>query len=83
MKKSVDLYAKHHNMKHWYVIFKVRDIVLLSTRNLRMKRNPEKFRKRSLRFFKVEQKIGQQADRFSLLDTWKIHLVFHISLLKK
>ena len=33
--------------------------------------------------FKIEQRIGQQAYKLSLPETWKIHLVFHISLLKK
>ena len=58
-------------------------MVLLSTRNLKMKGVPGKLRKRFVRPFKVEQRIGQEAYRLSLPETWKIHLVFHISLLEK
>ena len=32
--------------------------------------------------FKIIEVIGQQAYRLSLPEDWKIHLVFHMSLLK-
>ena len=57
--------------------------MLLSTRNLKMKGIPEKLKKRFVGPFKVEQRIGQQAYKLSLPENWKIHPVFHISLLKR
>ena len=33
--------------------------------------------------FKIEQRIVQQAYKLSVPENWKIHLVFHISLLKR
>ena len=65
------------------ITFKVGDMVLLSTRNLKMKGIPGKLQKRFVGPFQVIETIGQQAYRLSLPETWKIHSVFHVSLLKQ
>ena len=83
MKKSVDLQAKYYNKKHRDIEFNVGELVLLSTRNLKMKGIPEKLKKRFVGPFKAEQQIGQQAYKLSLPENWKIHPVFHISLVKQ
>ena len=46
LKKSVDLQAKYYNKKHRDIEFGVGELVLLSTRNLKMKGIPEKLKKR-------------------------------------
>ena len=48
-----------------------------------MKGIPGKLQKRFVGPFQVVEAIGQQAYRLSLPETWKIHSVFHVSLLKK
>lgn len=58
-------------------------MVLFSTRNLRIKGVPKELRNHCVGPFKVEQKIGKQAYKVSLPDTWEIHPVFHILLLKR
>ena len=83
LKRSVDLQAKYYDKKHKDIEFDVGELVLLSTRNLKMKGIPEKLKKRFVGPFKIEQRIGQQAYKLSLLENWKIHPVFHISLLKR
>ena len=83
LKKSMDLQAKYYNKKHKDVDFSVGELVLLSTRNLKMKGIPEKLKKRFVGPFKIEQRIGQQAYKLLLPENWKIHPVFHVSLLKK
>ena len=63
--------------------FAIGDLVLLSTRNLKMRGIPDKLKKRFMGPFKIQERIGRQAYRLLLPETWKVHPVFHISLLKK
>ena len=48
-----------------------------------MKGTPGKLQRRFVGPFRVIETIGQQAYRLSLPDDWKIHPVFHVSLLKQ
>ena len=79
----MSLQAKYYDQKHRDIDFEEGDLVLLSTRNLEMKGVPEKLKKKFVGPFKIIQRIGQQAYKLLLPDTWKIHPVFHVSLLKK
>ena len=47
-----------------------------------MKGIPAKLQCRFVGPFKIIEVIGQQAYRFALPEDWKIHPVFHVSLLK-
>ena len=47
-----------------------------------MKGIPSKLQKRFVGPFRVTETIGEQAYRLSLPENWKIHPVFHVSLLK-
>ena len=62
--------------------YKVGDLVLLSTRNLKIKGIPSKLQKRFVGPFRVTETIGDHAYRLALPDEWKIHPVFHVSLLR-
>ena len=83
LQRAVGLQQKYYNRKHRDVQFAVGDLVLLSTRNLKMRGIPDKLKKRFMGPFKIQERIGQQAHRLLLPETWKVHPVFHISLLKK
>ena len=80
--RSVRLQAKYYDKKHRDVGYKVGDLVLLSTRILKLKGTPGKLQKRFVGPFRVIETIGEQAYRLSLPDGWKIHPVFHVSLLR-
>ena len=82
LRRSVGLQQKYYDRRHRDVTDKVGDLVLLSTRNLKMKGTPGKLQRRFVSPFRVIQTIGQQAYRLSLRDDWKSHSVFHVSLLK-
>ena len=82
LRRSVGLQQKYYDRRHKDARYKVGDLVVLSTRNIEMKRIPGKLQRRFVGPFWVIETIGQQAYRLSLPDTWKIHPLFHVSLLK-
>ena len=78
----MNLQAKYYDKKHTSFEFDEGEMALLSSRNLKMKGIPGKLEKRFVGPFKIEQRIGQQAYKLSFPDSWKIHPVFYVSLLK-
>ena len=62
--------------------YKVGNLVLLSTQNLKLKGTPGKLQKRFVGPFRVIETIGEQAYRLALPEDWRIHPVFHVSLLR-
>ena len=57
--RSVRLQAKYYDKKHRDVGYKVGDLVLLSTRNLKLKGTPRKLQKRFVGPFRVIEAIGE------------------------
>ena len=60
LRRSVGLQQRIYDRKHKDVVYKVGDLVLLSTKYLRMKGTPRKLQKKFVGPFQVIQTIGQQ-----------------------
>ena len=82
LEKSVQAQSKYYDKRHKDIAFKVGDMVLLLTRNLAVKNTPAKLQKRFVGPFEVMERIGTQAYKLKLPDHFKVHNVFHVSLLK-
>ena len=64
------------------VEYKVGDQVLLSTKHIRFRNCPQKLQRRFVGPFAIVKKISRAAYELRLPDSWSMHPVFHISLLK-
>ncbi|MCG8453494.1 MAG: chromo domain-containing protein, partial [Spirochaetales bacterium] len=83
MEKVVAIQKSYYDKKHRDIQFFVGDLVLLSTQNLRLKGILHKLQWKFCSPYKILERIGTQAYRLKLPDSWRIHPVFHISLLKQ
>jgi hypothetical protein len=63
-------------------IFKKGDLVLLSTKNLPIRRPSKKLDYTYTGPFKIIEVVSTVAYKLELPDTWRIHNVFHVSLLE-
>jgi len=58
------------------------DFVMLNAKTIKSKRPTRKFTPRLYRPFKVLEKKGNRAFKLDIPARWKIHPVFHVSLLE-
>jgi hypothetical protein len=61
---------------------KIDDLVMLNARNIRTKRPSKKLSPKLYGPFKVLEKRGERAFKLEISPRWKIHPVFHVSLLE-
>jgi transposase InsO family protein len=74
--------VKNQNKRQQPKEFRVGERVLLSTKNLRLPGAKKKLSARFVGPFQVRDAIGSQAYRLALPTSYKIHNVFHVSLLE-
>ena len=76
--------ARHNMMERItsrFKPFKIKDKVWLEARNLRTSGRPEKFKPKREGPFTITEVLSPLAYRLKLPERWKIHPVFHASLL--
>ena len=81
-KTAVESQKKYYDKKHKPQQFKVGDLVLLSTKNLKQRRPKRKLSHRYIGPFRVQDLVGKQAYRLHLPTNYRIHNVFHVSYLE-
>ena len=81
--KSVAIQQSYYNKKHRDMQFSVGGLILLSAQNLGLRSIPHKLQWNFCGPYKIVEKNGTQAHQLKLADSWRTHLVFHVSLLKK
>ena len=75
--------GRYYNKKHIEApTFEEGDLVMLDGRNIRTKRSSKKLAPKKYGPFKILKKIGTRAYRLELHSRWRIHNVFHVSLLE-
>jgi hypothetical protein len=75
--------CQYANTKRRDVQFAEGDWVLLASKNLRFKQGTPKLLPRWVGPFQVVRKVGAQAYELNLPKRWKIHDVFHVSVLER
>ncbi|KAF4546986.1 Transposon Tf2-5 polyprotein-like protein 3 [Elsinoe fawcettii] len=74
--------AKYYNRKHTPRAYSVGDLVLLSTKNLKLSVPKKKMGPYFAGPFRVLDAVGTRAYRLALPSQYQIHNVFHVSLLE-
>ena len=73
---------KYKNVKIKKANFKIENYVNVNDKNIRIKRN-KKLEWKFFESFKIFDTIENQVYRINIFKRWRIHNVFHVSLLKK
>ncbi|OJD25630.1 hypothetical protein ACJ73_03002 [Blastomyces percursus] len=81
MRHGQEQQARYYNQKHLEKVYAPGDEVMLSAKNLRTAR-PSKKLDSTFHGPYTEEAIGSQAYRLDLPKSYKIHNVFHVSLLE-
>ncbi len=84
LQRAQEYQSRHYNKKHKNETFRQGDLVLLSTKHINLAHQPSK--KLSGKFigpFRIQSAIGTQAYRLLLPPSYRIHNIFHVSLLER
>ena len=82
LRSAIEYQAKYYNKKHKPQHYKVGNLVILATKNLKQKRPSKKLAHKFVGPFRITNKVGAQAYRLLLPKAFRIYNVFHMSLLE-
>ena len=80
--EAIQQQARWYDARHRPVSYREGDLVLLSTTNLQVRGTPKKLQRKFVGPFRITECIGSQSYRLAVPTTWRMHDVFHVSLLK-
>jgi len=83
LNEAMQVQKKYYDARHQPIEFKAGDFVLLSTKNLKLKRPKKSLEPKYIGPFKVLELCGKLAYRLDLPSTWRIYNVINISRLEK
>jgi hypothetical protein len=75
--------SRHYNRSRIDRSFRRGELVLLRTKHLRVDRPSKKLANPLAGPFKIDRPVGRVAYRLDLPATWKVHPVFHVSMLEE
>jgi hypothetical protein len=82
LKEAKENQVKYYDEKHTLRIFNVEDKILLNFKNIHTSKSFKKLDHKYYESFEMQNLVNKQAYKFSLSHTFRIHNVFHVSLLK-
>ena len=82
LRRAVEYQTQWYNKKHEPRHFNVGEWVMLSTKHIRQLRPSVKLTDKYAGPFRIERTIGHQAYKLELPEKWRVHPVFHVSLLE-
>jgi transposase InsO family protein len=83
LNEAMQVQKKYYDARHQPIGFNAGDFVLLSTKNLKLKRPKKSLWPKYIGPFEVLEPCGKLAYRLDLPATWRIHDVINISRLEK
>jgi hypothetical protein len=82
LKETKNNQVKYYDEKHTSRIFNVKNKILLNFRNIHNFKSSKKLDHKYYELFEIEELIEKQIYKLRLFHTFRIHSVFHVSLLK-
>jgi hypothetical protein len=82
LKKTKNNQVKYYDEKHTSWIFNVEDKILLNFKNIHIFKSSKKLDHKYYESFEIEEFMEKQAYKLRLFNTFRIHNVFHVFLLK-
>ena len=77
-----ELQTKTYNKKHQPQTFREKDLMMLLAKNLKIKKPNRKLSDKAIGPFRIRACIGKQAYCLAMPPTYRIHPIFHLSLLE-
>jgi hypothetical protein len=80
--KAANAQVKYYNRKHVALNFKTKDLIMLSIKNIKLKKSSQKFSHKFIESFRISKTMNKQVYRLVLFSFYRIHDVFHVFYLE-